>query len=110
ASVPIDSVALFETNSKDETFTFGLNGIGVMTVLGAYVGLVCLADPKSCFGSCPTFYVEGADSARDAGGEAFAPIPGDAREVALHMRNEAWETHMVRSVHLLAAPKPAHGR
>jgi len=121
----VDSVALFETNSKDATFTLGLQGIGVMTILGAYISAVCLADPKSCFGSCPTFYVEGPDSARvQAEGfsasvarvleatdvDALAPMRTSAREVVLHMRNEAWETHFVRSVNLLALARPKRGR
>ena len=63
-SVSLDSVALFETNSHDETYALGLQGVGALAVLGGVMSIACLADPKSCFGSCPTFYMEGPDSAR----------------------------------------------
>ena len=40
-------------------------GAGITGVLGAYSWLmaaICLADPKQCFGSCPTVYVPDRDS------------------------------------------------
>jgi hypothetical protein len=126
-SVDLDvlTIALLETNSQSLSYAFGLQGIGAMNILGGFIALTCLADPKSCFGSCPTFYVEGEDStrvhaegfsssvarvleARDVDALANARITG--RRVAIHMRNEAYETHMVRSVALLAVPRPPGGR
>jgi hypothetical protein len=83
-----------------------------------------VADPKGCFGSCPTFYLEGGGSDRPRAEGFSAAIArvleerdvdalGAARRggerVALTMRNEALETHAVRRVRLLAAP-PAAGR
>lgn len=125
ASIPFDSIALLEANRHRNAITFGTIGVGIFTGLGAYVSAVCLADPKSCFGSCPTFYVEGDDptrvqaegfsasvarvlSARDVDALTRPAVRGN--RVAIHMRNEAWETHVVQSVNLLVAPQPPDGR
>lgn len=122
--VLLDSVAVFETNSREAAFTFGLQGIAVMTTLGAFVSAACLSDPKGCFGSCPTFYMEGdtnrvhaegfsasvarALEARDVDALPHASTGG--KQFTLSMRNEAMETHAVRAVSLLVAPKPSNGR
>ena len=125
ARIPFDSVALFETNSPGTAWPIGMQGVAVLTTLGAYVSAVCLADPKSCFGSCPTFYLEGDEphrvhaegfsasvasvlEERDVDAMPEASLRG--RRVALRMKNEAWETHVVREVNLLAAPKVNGGR
>src|SRR5206468_6916505 len=77
------------------------------------------ADPK-CFGSCPTFYVtDGTHLMLQAEGfsASVAPALGatdvDAlvrarpmsRDLEVVMTNEALETHVVRWVHVLAAPR-----
>lgn len=124
-AIAIQSVALFETNRPGAAWPFGLQGVAVLTTLGAYVSAVCLADPKACFGSCPTFYIEGdvpdrvhaegfsASVAsvleeRDVDAMPRANIRG--RRMAILMKNEAWETHVVRSVNLLVAPRAAGSR
>lgn len=124
-TIPLDSVALFETSTPGAAWPLGLQGVAVFTTLGAYVGVACLADPKSCFGSCPTFYLEGDDTERvhaegfsasvasvleerDVDALPRARLTG--RRVAVLMKNEAWETHVVRRVNLLAASRPANGR
>lgn len=118
--IALDSVALFETNTPDAAYPLGMQGVAVLTTLGAYASAVCLADPKSCFGSCPTFYVEGDSThrvhaegfsasvasvleARDLDAMPRASVRG--RSVALRMKNEAWETHVVRAVNLVVAPR-----
>lgn len=124
AAIPIDSVALLETSNHGAAWPLGQQGVAVLTLAGAYVSAVCLSDPKACFGSCPTFYMEGDDPDR-VQAEGFSASVArvlEARDVdalvrpgmrgkrlALHMRNEAWETHVVRAVNLLAVPKPANG-
>jgi hypothetical protein len=124
-TIPLDSVALFETNKHTTAWPLGMQGVALMTTMGAYVSAVCLMDPKSCFGSCPTFYVEGQATQR-VQAEGFSasvarvleerdvdalPRAGvQGRRVFVRMKNEAWETHAVRSVNLLAAIRPAHGR
>ena len=62
-SLHLDSVALFESNNQQTIYPFAVQGLAVMTTVAAALTVACTADPKSCFGSCPTFYVEGRDSA-----------------------------------------------
>jgi hypothetical protein len=122
-SFPADSVALFETNVLAKS---GANAaLTVMAGVTAIVAGVCIATPKTCFGSCPTFYfAEGSDSTLQAEGFSASIAPGleatdvDAlvraaprgRRLALRLTNEGLETHVVRYAHLLAAPRPAGGR
>lgn len=120
--VPLDSVALVESDSPATATSFSAGMYHVWTTTyGAVTGL-CIADPKSCFGSCPTFYVDGEDAARPRA-EGFSSSiarrleatdiddlelirPGGA-SVGLRMLNEAWETHAVRWVRLHAVPRAA---
>ncbi len=82
-------------------------------------------DPKSCFGSCPTFYVEGGNPDRpDAEGfsssiaraleardlDALFGASASGRTLVMTMRNEALETHAVRRLRLLVAARPPGGR
>jgi hypothetical protein len=115
--IPRDSIALLETNDRDVVGEFALTGLSVFTTLNAAVTIACLADPKSCFGSCPTFYAsedddrplaEGFSSSfaraleeRDIDRLGLIAAPGT---FSLVMRNEAQETHAVRHVRLLGAP------
>jgi hypothetical protein len=121
-SIPFDSIALVETHRRDVAHPFGLSGLVVWTALMAPVTIACTADPKACFGSCPTFYV-GSDPVPRAEGfsssfaRALEATDVDAlgswrggRTFTLFMRNEALETHAVRSLHLLTAPHPPRGR
>jgi hypothetical protein len=121
-SIPVDSIALLETNDKEVVGEFALVGLSVYTALSAGVTALCLADPKACFGSCPTFYAtEDADrplaegfsssfartlEARDVDGLGLSAAPGP---VSLVMRNEAQETHAVRHVRLLAVDPASAG-
>jgi len=124
-SLPVDSIALLETNVAEAHYPFGLQGLGFMTVVYGAISAACLADPKSCFGSCPTFYVEGgprnlpqaegfsASIARVLEATDVDALYGarpNGRQFALVMRNEAQETHVVRSIRLRAVPRPAGGR
>ena len=121
--LPVDSVALFETNLLQRGGA--LNALAVMTGITALVTVACIADTKACFGSCPTFYVA------DSGGpflqaEGFSASIAPAleatdvdalyraratgRDFRLHLRNEALETHTIRHADLLALPRPPGGR
>jgi hypothetical protein len=68
--LPVDSIALLEVDrpSVDAAKGLGITLMASYTVLTGAVSLACLANPKSCFGSCPTFYVDDGDAA--AGGDA----------------------------------------
>ncbi len=122
-TIPVKSVALFETNvaSRSNSAT----ALTIMTGVSLGVSGVCLADEKACFGSCPTFYVsDGSSSILQAEGFSASVLPSlEARDVdalyrahptqrdfAVTMKNEALETHITRYVHVLAARRPGGGR
>lgn len=121
--LPVDSVALFETNLLQRSG--GVTALSVMTGITAAVTAVCIADPKTCFGSCPTFYVndssgpylhaEGfsasvAPALEAIDVDALYRAPVTSRDFRLHLRNEALETHVIRYADLLALRRPATGR
>ena len=120
----LDEIALIETTETRTAGTLGMLGLGTLTTIWGTASVYCLANPKSCFGSCPTFYLDGdADVPKAEGFSASIARALEARDVdalpdarphgghvAVTMRNEAFETHAVRSVRLLAAPRPRGGR
>jgi hypothetical protein len=126
--IPLADVALLETSSPETVSSAGLGLIVTTTVVLGGVTGYCVINPKGCFGSCPTFYVEGPDRREpdrpqaEGFSEAIARVleardldalevarPGGT-DVSVVMRNEALETHAVRGVRLLAAPRPTGGR
>ncbi len=121
-AVAIDSVAIFETNQKLEgTEADRIIPLSIMAGLDVVLGILCITNPKACFGSCPTFYLDEQDNFHYANAEGFsnaiAPsieygdidalgsvtVVGDTFSMA--MKNEALETHCVNEVKLLAFPK-----
>ena len=121
--LPGDSIALLEVTRTTTATPAGSVVLGTYTVLMGAVTAVCLADPKSCFGSCPTFYLNDSDDRPVAEGfsasvarvleatdvDDLGHISASGRRFTLTMRNEALETHAVRSVRLLVARRPARG-
>jgi hypothetical protein len=122
-TVSLDSVALFETNVVKNHSSVA--ALGVVTGISAALTAYCLTNTKACFGSCPTFYVDGERGQRLAA-EGFSASVAPALEATdvdalyrahptsrtfeVRMTNEALETHVVRFVRLLAAPRPDSGR
>jgi hypothetical protein len=121
--LPVDSVALFETNLLQRGGS--VTALAVMTGITAAVTTFCITDPKACFGSCPTFYV--ADSSGPflhAEGFSASVAPAleavdiDAlyrarvtgRDFHVQLRNEALETHVIRHADLLAVRRPPGAR
>ncbi|MEO6130331.1 MAG: hypothetical protein ABIQ02_00680 [Saprospiraceae bacterium] len=124
-SVPIDSVAIFESNQK----LHGANGIGglaILTGLDVVMTIICLTVPKACFGSCPTFYLNENDNFHYSNAESFSNAicpsmeygdidalnndqPSNGR-FSITMKNEALETHCVNEVKLLVYPRHAGER
>ena len=117
-SLPLDSVALFETNVTRPAPPVA--ALAVITGASVAMTIYCAANPKACFGSCPTFYLsDGGSEVLAAEGFSASVAPSleerdvdalfharpTAREFTVWMRNEALETHVVRSVDLLAAPR-----
>ena len=118
-AVALDSVALFETNV---VHTAGaVAGLGVLTGASLALSAYCVSNPKACFGSCPTFYVDGRLEAEGFSSsvlpsleatdvDALWRVPQGRTVVDVRMTNEAYETHVVRFVHLLAVPHAAGER
>lgn len=123
-SVPVDSVAIFETNSRIPHPEAGrIAALTILTGVEVILGIICVTVPKACWGSCPTFYLDEHSNIHYADAEAFtnaiAPsmeytdadalgnhfIAGD--EFSITMKNEALETHCVDNIALLAFPTSA---
>ena len=122
-TVSLDRVALLETNVLQRSPATA--ALAVVTGVSVAVTVACIANPKACFGSCPTFYVsdgtrevllaEGFSSSitpslEDRDVDGLFRLPHLGRELTLTMKNEALETHVIRRVRLLAARRPAAGR
>lgn len=119
--VPFDSIALLESDNPEVAASFGHTALNVWTVAWGATTLLCVADPKSCFGSCPTFYLDARDADRPVA-EGFSSsiarrleatdlddlhlVQAAGDRVTLRMLNEALETHAVRWVKLKAVPLP----
>lgn len=117
-SLAVDSVVLFETNMIGQSGATG--SLTLLTGISAAATIHCIVNPKACFGSCPTFYVTDGESLR-LQAEGFSSSISPSMEatdidalyrahpagsgVAVEMRNEALETHVVRAVNLLALPR-----
>ena len=113
--VPIDSVVVFETN--EQSTSGAAAALTVLAVVTVAVAIACAVNPKACFGSCPTFFVAGrARPLAEGFSSSIAPsleatdvdkldvdrVRGGRFEIV--MKNEAYETHVVRHVDLLAVP------
>jgi hypothetical protein len=118
---PMDSVVLLESDHDVGSMHPVLKALLIVIgVAVAAVAITCAIDPKACFGSCPTFYVDdGHEPSLQAEGFSSSVTPAleatdvdalyrahpQGRDVRVTMRNEALETHVVRFVRLLAAPR-----
>ncbi|MBS1978908.1 MAG: hypothetical protein JST46_16160 [Bacteroidetes bacterium] len=113
-SINLDDIVVLETNDKG--YNTGVPTMVLAGLLTIPTALACLMNPKGCFGSCPTFHV-GHDNGQRLVAEGFSAsicksmeeidvdwvdcgMPtGDSLEVIV--KNEALETHMIKSVNLL---------
>jgi len=119
--LPISEVAIFETNQVlDEAESSRMGALTVLGVADWALGVFCLINPKACFGSCPTFYLnpnsnyhyadaEGFSSATlprlaYADADALPQLPAQSN-FEINMRNEAMETHVIKGVRLKVFPK-----
>lgn len=120
-SISIDSVAIFETNVKIlNPEAWRITALNLMAGLDVVVGLICLTNPKACFGSCPTFYINEDDDFQYADAEGFSNAISPSMEYydidalnnkiitnnifSITMKNEALETHCVKDVKIFAYP------
>lgn len=121
-SISIDRVAIFETNTKIlDPEKQRINSLALIAGLDVIVGLICITNPKTCYGSCPTFYINEDDNFHYADAEGFSNaispsleyhdidalnhVPRSDNTFSITMKNEALETHCVKDVKLLAYPK-----
>lgn len=125
--IAMADVALYETNAI--VTSPSIAAIAIVTGASLAVTAACLANPKACFGSCPTFYAPGAPGAPGGAGtdavlqaEGFSDAISPALEshdidalwrthvtggrLTLRMTNEAYETHVVKRADVLAVPRP----
>ena len=118
-AVPMSNVAIIETNG---TSLGEVTPFSVIAVAHFLTTVFCIFSPKTCFGSCPTFYInqdgrealvaEGFSSSISPSLEAedidalyrFKP---SSRDLDITMKNEALETHVVKQVDVLAVPRNA---
>lgn len=123
-AVPLADVVLCETNSiSTSPAVRPLLGMSVFTGI---LGILCWSNPKTCFGSCPTVYAPDGNGRMQLMAESFSSAVAPALEaedvdMLLHTRtagsefrlqltNEAQETHVIRRMDLLVAPRPLDGR
>ena len=121
--VPVSDILLIETNENSNTFN--MSYLTVLTMGTIILGAYCIANPKACFGSCPTFYAsDGTNMILQAEGFSSSISPsleaGDIdalynalpvnRIFQVDVTNEAMETHIIRKANILAVPKPQSGR
>lgn len=119
----LNDVAIIETNDlaalKDND-NARLASLGILLAGNLILDFYCLANPKACFGSCPTFYAPGKDQLLESNAEGFSksisPLfeEGDIdalkfstkeRVFQLTMKNEALETHVINEVKLYSIPR-----
>jgi hypothetical protein len=121
--ISLTQISLAETNKIDGSTSVGV--LAALTVITGIFTIVCIANPKACFGSCPTFYASnGSDFIVQSEGfsssisqsleekdiDALYRIKPNSENFEIQLRNEAYETHVIRSANILALHKPIGGR
>lgn len=121
--IPFKDVSLFETNQVNPPPQIA--PMAVVTGASVVLTIYCMANPKACFGSCPTFYVwdghrmqvqaEGftasiAPALEDKDVDALYRAKPTSRDLEMWVTNEAMETHVIRYATLLLAKRPGNGR
>jgi hypothetical protein len=120
-TIPIDSVVIYETNKNLKNKELGrITALSILTGLNTYFGFYCYNNPKACFGSCPTFYLNENDDFHYADAEGFSNAISPSLEYfdidalnnhffidssfSIKMKNEALETHCIKDIKLYAYP------
>ncbi len=124
-SFALSSIALIETNNFDQIQSKDkdrIAALGMISVINAMVLVACIANPKACYGSCPTFYINDDDQLHESSAEGFSSAIAPSMEYGdvdalkevtsdsifrIVMKNEAFETHAVNQVSLWVVPKQA---
>jgi hypothetical protein len=118
--IPFSDIALIETNRATGIIGPALT-ITLVGVATAALTIICITDPKACFGSCPTFYsYAGNDTILMAEGFSSSVLPAyekddvdhlyfaenDRNSLHVFLKNEAFETHIIRYADLLVCDHP----
>ena len=122
-SFHIDDIAIGETNDYtmfEPNDEIRKEALGVLIAFNLAINVTCAIRPKACFGSCPTFYVEGNNNLRSCNAEGFShaitpslqsrdiddlQYSSSGEHFELTIKNEALETHVIDKVELLAFQK-----
>jgi hypothetical protein len=122
-SISLQDVAIFETNTLKPSPAVAT--MAVLSVLSLAVTALCIANPKACFGSCPTFYAwNGEEMTLQAEGFSSSVCPileaedvdalyrtkPRSQDLRINLTNEALETHVIRHANILAVPRPENSR
>lgn len=121
--IPFKEIVVVETNDKGNNP--GVAAIVITGLATVPIAVYCLTNPKACFGSCPTFYVH-KDSLNKLVAEGFSSSISKSLEekdidlidfqmnegapLQITVKNEALETHMIRSINLFACKKTPGSR
>ena len=125
--IPWSEIALLETNDLGPDADAHVKALAVMTGISVTVTGFCAANPKICFGSCPTIYgqtEEGYEIMAESFSASIAPSMEEAdldmltnivvgesdSTLKLYLTNEALETHIIRQMELWAVPHSSYGR
>jgi hypothetical protein len=119
-----DSIMLAETNIVRRSAA--TNFLTAIAVVSGVVTILCLTNPKACFGSCPTIYVQDSAGRPVLQGESFSASIAPALEASdldamplavarggelrVRILNEAMETHVIRGLRVVAVPRPPGAR
>ncbi len=122
--VPLNEIAIIETNQLDQIKDRKNKRVSALTILTAVdviIGVICISVPKACFGSCPTFYLNDNENVLTANAEGFSNSISPSLEsrdidalnfwtnsqnLHLTMKNEALETHAINEIQIFAAATP----
>ncbi len=122
-SISLQDVAIFETNTLKPSPAVAT--MAVLSVLSLAATALCIANPKACFGSCPTFYAwNGEAMTLQAEGFSSSVCPileaedvdalyltkPRSQDLKIKLTNEALETHVIRQANILAVPRPENSR
>lgn len=119
-SIALPDIALVEVNQIKNRMTGKIVGISLVSAATIGITAYCLANPKACFGSCPTFYSwDGTDTTLMAEGFSssilrkyetddidmlyLAHPTGNTFDIKL--TNEALETHIIRYANIMILPR-----
>ena len=119
--IPTEDIALLETNKPMRKYESERLVYLVANFAGNLaITFYCIAKPKACFGSCPTFYKEPNSKLHYADAEGFSSaimpsleyediddigiVKAKSEDFQLTMKNEAFETHYIKGVSLLYVP------